>query len=319
MSLLALVFLAAASHAGPLEDLGDRARGLTHSLSVFKHRPRPAPEAFQPLASDSRESWLAAQAGLICPCSVRRKALGNAGHGTTLLSLRGASGAVRLVLKEYPFLSRLKWEAAPIQHRPVRPVTHAHEQFLNEIVMTRAFHDAGLQTVEILAAEPGGPWLATRFVEGEGLAAFIRRAYDRDPAGLEAVRRFGKALALAHAKGMVVGDPTVDNIMIRNAEPVFIDLDQAAFGGSASWDLVYFLFDALNHVPPPEGDFARSRGWLTFVETFLAAYRDAGGRVDPHAMFSLRNLGPEVFVTRPDRFLGVLEHLRRAAGRVEAR
>lgn len=315
--LLALALAVSTSHAGPFEDLGGRMKELGGAFEAFRHRAARRPRERAPLPANPTEERIAALAGVRCPCTVLETPLGQGSHGTTRLRIKGAAGEADLVLKRYPVDAMMKWKAAPIQHRPIPPVTHAHRQVPNEVEMTRRFRDAGLRAVEIVAFDPEVPWLVKRFVPGEPLSEAIARAYRRDPAALDVVRRFGRALALAHLHGLTVGDLTADNVIVAGGEPTFIDLDQAAAGVSIgpSWDVGYFLFDALNHVDAPGRGFPRSRAWLTFADAFLEGYRAAGGALDADKIFSLRMLAPEVFVTRPDRFPSVVAHLRRAVER----
>lgn len=299
------------------DDLGDGGRAVGRAFIALGKKASGRGPAGAEGPAGARDERLALLAGLRCPCTARRDRLGGPSHATTRLELRGRNGNAVLVVKEFSSLTRIEWKLSPIQGRPVPPVTDPREQVLNAVRMAREFQAAGLRTAEIVAADPDAPWIATRFLRAEPLASVIERSFALDPRALATARRLGGALAAAHRRGLVVGDLTVENVLVDGGEPVFFDLDQAAFSTRSSWDLTFFLFDALTHVPAPRGEFARSRGWLRFAESLLQGYRDGGGALDPDAMFSTHSLAAALttFVARPDRLPVVLEHLRRAVGR----
>ena len=101
------------------------------------------------------------------------------------------------------------------------------ERFRREILLAAALQHPNIVPV-IAAGDAGGlPWFVMPYVEGESLRARVLRGPMMIPEVVAVLRDVGRALAYAHARGIIHRDIKPDNILLTGGAAVVVDFGVA--------------------------------------------------------------------------------------------
>ncbi|MBL8959882.1 MAG: protein kinase [Gemmatimonadetes bacterium] len=101
------------------------------------------------------------------------------------------------------------------------------DRFRREILLAAGLQHPNIVPV-IAAGDAGGlPWFVMPFVEGESLRARVTRGPMLIPEAVAVLRDVGRALAYAHARGIIHRDIKPDNILLTGGAAVVVDFGVA--------------------------------------------------------------------------------------------
>lgn len=307
--LLVPAFFLAARHnnaRGPASDLRDAVASgaaveqLQNSAPPDQDLNGPSPEPPEPAAApgagggapettrifsenDPLHKRLAGALGLDYPCYIEGKHLGRQSQLTEKLTLDDGRRKETVVVKRFgsdtlraSLLGYLMKLERIVSKSAIKYEHDARKLFHNGVAMAERFQNAGLDTLEIVLADPENRILVTKFAKGTDLATVLRAALRNDADALRLIKNLGAALGAAHRSDLVVGDLNTGNVLFMDGKPRFIDLDQGSVGGGKGWDLILpFSYAIVLDRMAAEPD-----AWALVTGTFLRGYLAGGGGVD---------------------------------------
>jgi tRNA A-37 threonylcarbamoyl transferase component Bud32 len=81
-------------------------------------------------------------------------------------------------------------------------------------------------------------------VDGKPLSKFIEQILRNSSSDPTYVTGYGRDLGMVHAAGFALGDAKAGNIVVKDDELYFTDLEQAVEDGDQPWDIAEFLYYA---------------------------------------------------------------------------
>ncbi|MBY0491675.1 MAG: protein kinase [Gemmatimonadaceae bacterium] len=165
------------------------------------------------------------------------------------------------------------------------------ERFMREIRLAASLQQANIVPLLQMGTCDGLPWYTMPFVDGRSLRAHLREA---PPGGglpladvLRVLRDIGRALAYAHARGVVHRDIKLDNLLLSGGTAVVTDFGIAkAIGASQSTDATTTL--------TRDGHSVGSPAYMAPEQ--IAADPEIDGRAD---LYALGCLAYELLTGRP--------------------
>ncbi|MCW8131774.1 MAG: protein kinase [Planctomycetota bacterium] len=114
-------------------------------------------------------------------------------------------------------------------------VPQANERFMREARAVARLKHPNIVEIYGVGHVNGMPYLSMEFVEGRMLSDYIEKDRLGHPQSVELLAKIGRALAFAHAQGVIHRDIKPENIMVRhNGEPVLMDFGLAKDFGKES-------------------------------------------------------------------------------------
>ena len=126
-------------------------------------------------------------------------------------------------------------------------------RFAREVSAARRVN--GLYTAEVVDADPAGavPWMATRFIEGPSLYAYV---VERGPLSLEAARfvvaGVAEALTSIHAVGLVHRDLKPSNVVLAPEGPHVIDFGIAVVREAGTFTSTGVILGTFEYMSPEQ-------------------------------------------------------------------
>lgn len=123
-----------------------------------------------------------------------------------------------------------KWAGEKAIHKVRKPLPYRLEELdkairsqrtLHEASMIHSARSAGVRTPYLYFVNPASALIVMEYIEGERMKTVIDRAPDETMINL--CERFGEGVATLHTAGIMHGDITTSNIIVRDSELVFID------------------------------------------------------------------------------------------------
>src|SRR4029077_3673655 len=112
--------------------------------------------------------------------------------------------------------------------------------------------------------------LVREFVDGKPLSKFIEQILKGSDSEPDYVKSYGKDLGIVHAAGFALGDAKAGNIVVKEDQLYFTDLEQAVEDGDQAWDIAEFLYYA--------GKLSlKEEGIRIVANAFLDGYVEANG------------------------------------------
>jgi len=125
------------------------------------------------------------------------------------------------------------------------------ERFLREARTGAALRHPGLVTIHAAGRDDGRLWIAMEPLDGEDLAARVRRGPLAVRSALRVLRAVTEALAFAHARGVLHRDVKGANVFItRDGAVKLLDLGIARAAGDDTMTATGDLLGTLTHLAP---------------------------------------------------------------------
>jgi len=123
-------------------------------------------------------------------------------------------------------------------------------RLINEYSMTRALRSIGVKVPRIYHVSIDQKVIVKEYIEGDLLRDIIVRiargkSTEEDE---EMVYKSMSNIAYIHRKGIVLGDSNPNNVVLKDGEPFFLDLEQARWSDKASWDVAMIIFFIAHHL-----------------------------------------------------------------------
>lgn len=164
-----------------------------------------------------------------------------------------------LFVKKYFSWTDIKWVATKLWAMPLRnfylsPIT----RMSNEIYFLNQLKEKEFRVPHIVFVSWGDRVLVENAIEGFSLTEAWTKQRERlsDTALEKFTINVGSMLAKVHEKGIVLGDCKPDNFIISpsSSETWLVDLEQAAFKGSQSWDLAELILYMGHYLEPDDAE-----------------------------------------------------------------
>jgi serine/threonine protein kinase/Tfp pilus assembly protein PilF len=127
------------------------------------------------------------------------------------------------------------------------------ERFRREFEALHGISDPGIVGVRDSGSYEGCPFLVMDLVEGEALVSFAGKIEPRRAA--EIVRDLARALASAHARGVLHRDHKPHNVIVRpDGRPVLVDFGLVALEGEATLTSTGAMLGTPRYMPPEQAE-----------------------------------------------------------------
>ncbi len=195
-----------------------------------------------------------------------------------LVSVKGESGRVRLVVKKFKNWNNLKWLSLRLWSFGAKKfVISGRTRLKREYSMCNLLGELGFPVPRILHVDLATNTLVEEFIEGSNLAEPMRAFMFGEGDGrsfLALVEKAGQLVAGIHSHDVTLGDCKPENFIIdREGRIYLVDLEQASVGGDKAWDVAEFLYYSGHFVP----SLAAEEAFEPIARAFLRGYLSAGG------------------------------------------
>ncbi|RLG60718.1 hypothetical protein DRN86_01810 [Candidatus Geothermarchaeota archaeon] len=183
--------------------------------------------------------------------------------------------------KKYTDPGNLKWIPVTLYIFPVVSFTlHPKKRMINEYIFNLRLRNLGLKTPRIMALNWGSNSILMEYVEGKPLSDYISNR-ELGKSRIELFFKTGRRMSELHLNNICLVDTKPQNMIVRDNEIFFTDLEQARFDGNQAWDLALFVYYG--------SKFILDRNWVkTFVSSFIKGYLAGGG--DPLSVRKIASL-----------------------------
>ncbi len=175
--------------------------------------------------------------------SHQTRTLGEVYSTAKLITIRG-DGQASYVFKYFADIRSMKWAFlivwAPKLKFSMSPQARMHREY----IAARKLRASGLRIPRIVGAAIDDKVLVREYVDGKPLSKFIEQILKGSASDLAHVNSYGRDLGTLHATGFALGDAKAGNILVREGQLYFTDLEQAVEGGDQAWDIAEFLYYA---------------------------------------------------------------------------
>lgn len=202
--------------------------------------------------------------------SQQTRTLGEVYTTAKLVTIRG-DGQVSYVFKHFADIRSMKWAFlnvwAPRMKFSMSPQARMHREYN----ATRRLRTSGVNTPKVVGAAIDDKVLVKEFVEGKPLSKTVEQILKGSSSDASLVRSYGADLGMVHGAGFALGDAKAGNIVVKDGQLYFTDLEQAVEGGDQAWDLAEFLYYV--------GKLSLKEDAIRVVaDAFLDGYVGANGR-----------------------------------------
>jgi tRNA A-37 threonylcarbamoyl transferase component Bud32/predicted nucleotidyltransferase len=192
---------------------------------------------------------------------------------------------VNFVFKYFADIRSIKWALltvwAPKMKFSMSPQARMHREYN----AARKLRGSGVKTPEIVGAAIDDRVLVREFVDGRPLSKFIEQILRDSSTDPTYVRGYGRDMGIVHATGFALGDAKAGNIIVKDDQLYFTDLEQAVEDGDQPWDIAEFLYFA--------GKLSlKEDGIRVVADAFLDGYVETNGTANVAKAKASRYLTP---------------------------
>ena len=226
---------------------------------------------------------LAGQAGFKS-YSHQSKGLGEVYTTARLVTIKG-DGQLSYVFKHFADIRSMKWAVlnvwAPRMKFSMSPQARMHREYYAALKL----RNSGLRTPKVVGAAIEDKVLVKEFVDGKPLSKFIEQILRDSLSDSSLVKSYGRDMGLVHRAGFALGDAKAGNIVVKDDQLYFTDLEQAVEDGDQAWDIAEFLYYA--------GKLSLKEDAMAVVaDAFLDGYVGANGKENVVKASAARYLAP---------------------------
>ena len=146
------------------------------------------------------------------------------------------------VFKHFADIRSMKWAFLNIWSLSMKFSMSPQARMHREYYAARRLREAGVMTPRIAGVALDDKVLVKEFVDGTSLSTFVEKVLAGRSTDTELVRKYGEALGEVHRAGFALGDSKAGNILIKDEDLYFTDLEQAVEGGDQAWDIAEFIY-----------------------------------------------------------------------------
>ena len=215
------------------------------------------------------------------PDDIDMREIGGTVNLVYLVTVRGAAGLARFVVKYFKDWRNLTWLSLRLWALGAKKFAiSGKERLKREYVMCRELGSMGFPVPRIFHVDLRASCLVEEFIEGVNFSDILRRFFlgeGGDELVLRLAEEAGRLLASIHEAGISIGDFKPENLIARPDGGLgLVDLEQAMRGGDKTWDIAEFLFYSGHYVP----SVSTGEEFEHMATAFLRGYLEAGGPRD---------------------------------------